>query len=198
MISVLVAGVGVLGTVLGVALTAYIGARTETRRQAAIERQQTRQDLFQRDNDVRELQIEHMRWRREHRLAAYLDLITASNTADRANQQYFRELLVTSESIPADQARLTEIRQHFKHAEHLSYKVILEGPPQVAQAAQQLIDALAKVIREVREAAQAPDGETDSTARRAATEAAGWAYLDVQRKFLATARDALDEITSLS
>lgn len=195
MISVLVAGVGVLGTVLGVTLTAYIGARTETRRQAAIERQQTRQDLAQRDNHLRELQIEHLRWRREHRQAAYLDLIEASNTADQANQQYFRELLAITEPIPADQARLAEIRQHFKHAEHLSYKVMLEGPAEVAQAAQRLIDALAAVMSEVREYAQTSAGQTRSAA---GAETAGRTYLDQQKEFLAAARAALDEISNLA
>ncbi|MEC3915495.1 hypothetical protein [Nocardia sp. CDC160] len=178
-------------------LTAYIGARTETRRPAAIERQQTRQDLIQRDNQVRELQIEHLRWRREHRQAAYLDLIEAANTADRANQQYFRELLASTEPIPADQARLAEIRQHFKHAEHISYKVMLEGPAEVAQAAQRLIDALATVIHEVREIAQTPASQTRPVAA-AAAESAGWTYLDQQKEFLGTARAALDEISSLA
>ncbi|MEV6066043.1 hypothetical protein AB0L82_05760 [Nocardia sp. NPDC052001] len=100
-----------------------------------------------------------------------------------------------SEPIPTNQTRLAEIRQHFKHAEHTSYKVMLEGPAEVAQAAQRLIDALATVINEVREYAQTSTGQTRSAA---GAETAGWAYLDQQKEFLGTARAALDEIINLA
>lgn len=65
MTSVLVAVVGVVGTAAGALLAAIIAARTENRRQAALERQQLRQELIQRDDQIRELRIEHLRWRRE-------------------------------------------------------------------------------------------------------------------------------------
>ncbi|MFJ3714191.1 hypothetical protein [Streptomyces sp. NPDC090053] len=81
MTAILVSVVGVLGTVMGAALTAFVAARTEQRR----ERSQARVQL----NDLR---VEHQRWRRERRQAAYLSFLEALGAADRDNQGFFREL----------------------------------------------------------------------------------------------------------
>lgn len=195
MISVLVASVGVLGTVLGVTLTAFITARAEGRRQAALERQQIRQELTQRDGQVCELRLEHLRWRRERRQSAYLELLEALNTADRANQQYFRELWAAVAPSQVDEVRLAEIRRLFKDSERVHYKVVLEGPAEVGDIAQKVIEQFSTLIREVRDFAQAQaDTVADLADRRDTVEATGRLFMALESEFLDTARTALDEI----
>lgn len=106
MIIVLVAAVGVLGTALGASLTAIIAARTENRRQAALERQQAQQVLTQRNTQALEVRVEHLRWRRDRRQSTYLDFLDAIDAADRANQQYFRDRQTAPEPVAVEQARL--------------------------------------------------------------------------------------------
>ncbi|WP_141692242.1 hypothetical protein [Nocardia brasiliensis] len=108
-------------------LTASISPRTESRRQLALERQQMREAQRQQDGQLHEPRLEHLPWRRA---LAYLDLLTDLSSADRANQQLFRELVARSAPAPVvDEARLGEIRRGlFKAAEHTADKVVLERP----------------------------------------------------------------------
>lgn len=195
MISVLVAAVGIFGTAIGAVLTASISAKTEGRRQVALERQQIREEQLQQGQQRRELRLEHLRWRRERRQAAYLDLLTDLTTADRANQQYFRELIAESNPTPVDETRLAEIRGLFKAAEHTLYRVALEGPVSVVEAAQTLIDQLGALVTEVRDSAQSHAMDAPNVAElTGAVEVTGRSFLVAQRMFLETARAALDEI----
>ncbi|WP_019925562.1 hypothetical protein [Nocardia sp. BMG111209] len=195
MISVLVAAVSVFGTALGAALTAIVAARSETRRQGALERQQKRQELEQREGHLRELRLEHLRWRRERRQTAYLDLLGALSAADRANQQYFRELCTATAPMPLDTDRLAEIRRLSKDGEQLLFKVVLEGPAEVAEVAQNLITRLGSLVAEVRQFAEDHANSVADTAEHAiAVDVVGQSFIAIQREFLKTARDALDEI----
>lgn len=194
-ISVLIAAVGIFGTAIGAVLTAAISAKTEGRRQLALERQQIREEQQQKYGQLRELRLEHLRWRRERRQAAYLDLLTEVGTADRANQQYFRELAAGSEPVPVDEARLAEIRSLFKAAERTTYKVVLEGPGSVAEVAQALTDQLGLLVSEVRSFARASASSAPNLAdHRGLVETVGQRFIAAQRTFLETARTALDEI----
>ncbi|MGX1778512.1 hypothetical protein ACWIGW_40850 [Nocardia brasiliensis] len=199
MISVLVAAVGVLGTALGVSLTAIISARTENRRQVALERQQARQELTQRENQTLEVRVEHLRWRRERRQSAYLDFLDALNAVDRANQQYFRDRRAAPEPVPVQEARVAEIRQLFKDAEQRGNRVLLEGPSAVAEAAARLVDLQGGLIREVQDfgAAQAASAE-DAHERASAVEETGLNHLAAHHEFIETARTALDELIDAS
>ncbi|MET7767181.1 hypothetical protein [Nocardia sp. NPDC005366] len=195
MISVLVAGVGVLGTIFGAALTATITARAQGHQQLMLERQQVRQESVHRDDKARELRVEHLRWRRERRQAAYLDLLQALSAADHLNQQYFHELRDSAEPVAVAEGRLAEIRQHFKTAEQVGHRVLLEGPDQVADAAEKLLEQLRSLIREVRtfaEAYIANSGDLESC--RTTVEEGGRQYLAEHRQFLRIARTALDQI----
>ncbi|MFG1794027.1 hypothetical protein [Nocardia sp. NPDC049149] len=176
-------------------LTASISAKTEGRRQVALERQQIREEQLQQDQQHRELRLEHLRWRRERRQAAYLDLLTDLTIADRANQQFFRELIAESEPTPVDETRLAEIRGLFKAAEQTLYRVALEGPASVVEAAQALTDQLSALVTEVRVFAQAHATQAPNVAElSSAVDATGQSFLVAQRMFLETARAALDEI----
>ncbi|MFJ4651136.1 hypothetical protein ACIP5Y_07660 [Nocardia sp. NPDC088792] len=199
MISVLVAVVGVLGTALGASLTAIIAAHTENRRQAALDRQQARQELTHRDNQALEVRVEHLRWRRARRQSAYLDFLDALNAADRANQQYFRDRRAASGPVPVQEARVAEIRQLFKDAEQRGNRVLLEGPAAVAEAAFKLIGVQGALVREVQEFGEAQSASADDAQNRASTaEETGLKYLVAHREFISVARAALDEFIDAS
>ncbi|MEU2040467.1 hypothetical protein [Nocardia niwae] len=199
MISVLVAVVGVLGTALGASLTAIISARTENRRQAALERQQARQELTQKGNQALEVRIEHLRWRRERRQSAYIDFLDALNAADRANQQYFRDRRAAPVAVPVQEARVAEIRQLFKETEHAGNKVLLEGPADVAEAAYKLVGVQAVLVREVQEYGEAHAASAEASHERArAAETTGLNYLAAHHEFIGVARAALDEVIDAS
>lgn len=117
-----------LGTALGASLAAIISARAEHHRQTALERQQVRLELTQRDNHALEVRVEHPRWRRERRQSAYLEFLDALNAADRANQQYFRDRRAATQPVPVHEARVAEIRQLFKDAEQRGNKGLMQDP----------------------------------------------------------------------
>ncbi|WP_216892159.1 hypothetical protein [Nocardia alni] len=195
MISVLVAAVGVLGTALGAGLTAIIGARAENRRQAALEREQVRKDLAQKDNQILELRVEHFRWRRERRQAAYLDFLQALAAADRANQQEYRSLKAATPPEPFSLERFSEIRRLFKHAEQVADSVLLEGPDPVASATQELVSQFGTLIQEVRDFAEAHARSADDLhGRQQRIEEIGERFLDSRLELLSAARAALDDI----
>lgn len=195
MISVLVAAVGVLGTALGASLTAVIAARTESRRQAALEREQARKELMQKDNQVLELRVEHFRWRRERRQAAYLEFLQALAAADRANLQEFRTLKAATPPEPVAVERIAEIRRLFKHVEQVSDSVLLEGPDQVASAAHELVLQFGALVQTVREYAEAHARSADDLVSRVqAIKEIGERYLATRLEFIHVARIALDEI----
>ncbi|WP_458685860.1 hypothetical protein [Nocardia tengchongensis] len=198
MISVLVAAVGVLGTALGAGLTAVIAARAENRRQAALEREQVRKELVQKDNQVLKLRVEHFRWRRERRQAAYLDFLQALAAADRANQQEFRTLKAATPPEPFAVDRIAEIRSLFKHAEQVGDLVLLEGPDQVAAATQELVLQFSLLVQAVRDFAEAHAGSAEDLHMRQQTiEGIGERYLAARLELLRAARIALDEIIDL-
>ncbi|MGW3422460.1 hypothetical protein [Streptomyces phaeochromogenes] len=182
MTAIAVSVVGVLGTVMGAALTAFIAARAEQRREKT-------QDRVQLD----ELRVEHQRWRRECRQVAYLTFLEALGIADRDNQALFRELQARHSPVPLDEARIAAIRLKFKEAESAGLLVILEGPDPVAEAAQNLVDQLSSLVQDVREYAEA--AAADCLAGRGDTvHAAGMEFVAAHKSFLGIARNALDEV----
>ncbi|MFF3933596.1 hypothetical protein [Streptomyces hirsutus] len=182
MTAIFVSVVGVLGTVMGAALTAFVAARTEQRR----ERSQDRVQL----NDLR---VEHQRWRRERRQAAYLSFLEALGTADRDNQAFFRELRAGRAPVPLDETRIAVIRLKFKDVESAGLVVILEGPEAVAEAAQNLVDRLSSLVQDVREYAEAVAANSLGNGGNNVHEA-GMRFITERKAFLGLARDALDEV----
>lgn len=78
------------GTLLGSGLTAWTVARTELRRNEALERQQTREEAARDRTQRRELRVEHQKWRRDRRQAAYQSLMDAAHEAQGARWQLGR------------------------------------------------------------------------------------------------------------
>ncbi|WP_405912913.1 hypothetical protein OG760_18950 [Streptomyces sp. NBC_00963] len=182
MTAILVSVVGVLGTVMGAALTAFVAARTEQRR----ERSQARVQL----NDLR---VEHQRWRRERRQAAYVSFLEALGTADRDNQAFFRELRAVRAPLPLDETRVAAIRLKFKEAEGAGLLVILEGPEAVAKGAQNLVDQLSSLVQHVRDYAEVVAKASPGTGGDSVHEV-GMGFIAERRVFLALARGALDDV----
>lgn len=182
MTAILVSVVGVLGTVMGAALTAFVAARTEQRR----ERSQARVQL----NDLR---VEHQRWRRERRQAAYLSFLEALGAADRDNQGFFRELRAGHGPVPLDETRVAAIRMKFKEAEGAGLVVILEGPEAVAEGAQNLVDQLSSLVQHVRDYAEAVVAGSPGSGGDNVHEA-DMGFIAERRAFLGLARDALDDV----
>ncbi|OIJ91620.1 hypothetical protein [Streptomyces colonosanans] len=182
MTAIFVSVVGVLGTVMGAALTAFVAARTEQRR----ERSQDRVQL----NDLR---VEHQRWRRERRQAAYLSFLEALGTADRDNQAFFRELRAERAPVPLDETRIAAIRLKFKDAESAGLVVTLEGPQAVAEAAQNLVDQLSSLVQDVREYAEAVAANSLGNGGDNVHEA-GMGFIAERKAFLGLARDVLDDV----
>jgi hypothetical protein len=193
-IAIVVAVVGVMSTVMGAALAAFVAARADQRREAALERQHVREEQKQNRAQLNELRVEHQRWRRERRQTAYLGLLEALGAADRENQALFRELRARRSPVPVDETRIAEIRVKFKNSESAALVVILEGPETIAEAAQHLVDLMASLVQDVREYAEAAaaDGHTD---QGNAVHEAGVNFMAERRAFLDMARCALDEVT---
>ncbi|MFF8022227.1 hypothetical protein ACFZDJ_14090 [Streptomyces sp. NPDC007896] len=181
MTTVVVAVVSVMGTVMGAALTAYVAARAEQRREAAQSRLQ-----------VNELRVEHQRWRRERRQTAYLSFLEALGTTDRDNQSLFHELRAGRSPVSLDTTRIADIRLKFKDAEAAALVVMLEGPGTVAEAAQDHVDRLSSLVQGVREYAEASAVNGLADAGDTVHET-GMAFIAQRKAFLGRARDVLDE-----
>ncbi|MDH6222659.1 hypothetical protein [Streptomyces pseudovenezuelae] len=181
MTAIFVSAVGVLGTIMGVALTAFIAARTELRRERSQDRVQ-----------LNELRVEHQRWRRERRQSAYLSFLEALGAADRDNQAFFRELRARRSPVPLDEMRVAAIRMKFKDAENAGLVVVLEGPETVAEAAQSLVNQLSSLVQDVREYAEAAAADSSGEGSDTVHEA-GMGFMAERTAFLGLARDVLDE-----
>ncbi|MFI0724331.1 hypothetical protein [Streptomyces sp. NPDC021224] len=195
MTAIIVSFVGVLGTLVGAALTAFITARSQQRSDAALERQQVLQEQIQRRTQVQELQVEHQRWRRERRQAVYLSFLTALGAADRSNQALFRKLQAARSAAPLNEACVAEIRQMFKDAEDAGLLVLLEGPETVAELARCLIDQFSSLVQDVQRYAEAHAASREELAGLGlAVHDDGMAFLAQRNEFLTAARNALDEV----
>ncbi|MFB8004025.1 hypothetical protein [Nocardia sp. NPDC056000] len=83
-------------------------------------------------------------------------------------------------------------------ARRASDRVILDGPDTVAQAADDLVRQLSRLLQRVRSYAQShADSASDLSTRAVASETEGGTFLIFRQKFLEVARTALDEIIDL-
>ncbi|MGW6309065.1 hypothetical protein [Streptomyces niveus] len=179
MTAIFISFVGVLGTILG---AAFVAARTEQRREISQDRVQL--------NDLR---VEHQRWRRERRQAAYLSFLEALGAADRDNQAFFRELRARRAPVPLDETRIAAIRMKFKDAENAGLVVILEGPEAVAEASQNLVDQLSSLVQDVRDYAEVVAADSLGNGGGSVHEA-GMGFIAERKAFLGLAREALDDV----
>ncbi|MEV5856912.1 hypothetical protein [Streptomyces anulatus] len=189
--------IAIVGTLLGSALTAFVTARTERRKNEALERQQIRQEAAQDRTALRELRVEHQKWRRDRRQAAYKTLMDAAHEAQGAIWQLSRLTLE-----PYDQHRYDTWRgaaiDAVRATRQAANTVELEGPAAVAQASAEYAEAIDQhihpPIQYLMELSRGPlTGEQKDRYRSSAAET-GLHVDDMQRRFVPLARAALDEL----
>ncbi|MFF7157924.1 hypothetical protein [Streptomyces sp. NPDC008139] len=189
--------IAIVGTLLGSALTAFVTARTERRKNEALERQQIRQEAAQDRTALRESRVEHQKWRRDRRQAAYKTLMDAAHEAQGAIWQLSRLTLE-----PYDQHRYDTWRgaaiDAVRATRQAANTVELEGPAAVAQAGAEYAEAIDQhihpPIQYLMELSRGPlTGEQKDRYRSSAAET-GLHVDDMQRRFVSLARAALDEL----
>ncbi|MFF4120310.1 hypothetical protein ACFY0P_43675 [Streptomyces sp. NPDC001714] len=186
---------------LGVGLTGAINARSDKRKDKALERQQVHHESVQERNHIRELHAEHKKWLREQRLAAYQSLLTAMTQAREANWQYFNVLQSGSSSTSDAQEKRTAARQARSVANQASHTVQLEGPEAVSAVAVRCLEIMEIEYERVATLVEgtltnnlSPQRETEI---RAAFAVGDQEYKDVLDLFVETARAALGEILAV-
>ncbi|MGW2182957.1 hypothetical protein ACWCXX_33805 [Streptomyces sp. NPDC001732] len=133
--------IAIVGTLLGSGLTAFMTARIERRRNEALERQQIRQEAAQDRDALRELRVEHRRWRRDRRQAAYQGLMDAAHEAEGAVRQLARLTLEPYDQHRYDIWRVAAI-DAVRATRQAASTVELEGPAGVAQVGAEYAEAV--------------------------------------------------------
>ncbi|MEV0916085.1 hypothetical protein AB0I93_17770 [Streptomyces sp. NPDC049967] len=189
--------VAVGGTLLGSGLTALVAARTERRKDESLRRQQLRQEAVDDRTRRRDLRVEHRKWRRDSRQAAYQNLMDAAHEAHGAIWQlarltsdpYDRPRYDTRRGIAIDAVRATRQAAH---------RVQLEGPTPVAQAALDWAEAVDRHIHPpveyLRELGEGPLSDERKDRYRSAAAETGLLVEAMRRRFVPLAREALDEV----
>ncbi|MFD7619433.1 hypothetical protein [Streptomyces sp. NPDC059802] len=191
--------IAIVGTLMGSGLTAFVTARTERRKDEALERQQIRQEGAQDRTQLRELRVEHRKWRRERRQAAYQGLMDAAHEAQGAVWQLSR---LTFD--PFDQQRY-DIRRGaaidaVRATLRAAHTVQLEGPPSVAEAAAEYAEAvdqhIGPPIQYLIELGKGPVSDTVNERYQARAAETATHLENMHRRFVPLAREALDELMS--
>ncbi|MEV5988324.1 hypothetical protein AB0L85_25470 [Streptomyces sp. NPDC052051] len=189
--------IAIVGTLLGSGLTAFVTARIERRKNEALERQQIRQEAAQDRAALRELRVEHQRWRRDRRQAAYQGLLDAAHEAQGAIWQLARLTLE-----PYDQDRY-DIRRGaaidaVRATRQAATTVELEGPAGVAQAGAEYAEAIDRhmhpPIQYLMELSKGPLTDEQKDRYRSSAAETGPLVEDMRRRFVPLARAALDEL----
>lgn len=179
-------GIAAVSALSGAALTGFIGARSERRKEQALERQQQRQQEAEDRRQVRELRAEHLKWRRERRQAAYEALVEATQSMDRAARGYV--------SVPTSSA-FEDAKNALEGVEQAANKVRLEGPDEVAEAAHACQLTADSYLGQAVIAAHLSRSDTGAVIdAEHHTGAASDAYVGACQDFVVTARKSLDEV----
>ncbi|MGW2883074.1 hypothetical protein ACWDBP_44325 [Streptomyces sp. NPDC001233] len=189
--------IAICGTLLGSGLTALTAARTERRKNEALERQQIREEAARDRTQRRELQAEHQKWRRDRRQAAYQSLMDAAHEAQGAIWQLGRLTLE-----PFDQHRY-DIRRGaaidaVRATRRAADAVHLEGPAEVAQAAEEYAKAvdrhIAPPVEALMQLSQGPLSEEQHERYRSTAAETNALVESCHQCFVPLARQALDEL----
>ncbi|MEV5688827.1 hypothetical protein AB0L68_37585 [Streptomyces sp. NPDC052164] len=189
--------IAIVGTLLGSGLTAFVTARIERRKNEALEKQQIRQEAAQDRAALRDMRVEHQKWRRDRRQAAYQGLMDAAHEAQGAIWQLARLTLE-----PYDQHRY-DIRRGaaidaVRAARQAASTVELEGPAGVAQAGAEYAEAIDRhihpPIQYLMELSKGPLTDVQKDRYRSSAAETGPLVADMQRRFAPLARAALDEL----
>ncbi|MFD0340713.1 hypothetical protein ACFVH0_18870 [Streptomyces sp. NPDC127117] len=191
--------IAICGTLLGSGLTAFAAARTERRRSEALERQQVREEAAHDRTQRHELRVEHRKWRRDRRQSAYQSLLDAAHEAQGAIWQLGRLTLE-----PFDQHRY-DIRRGVaidavRATRRAADVVQLEGPADVARAAEEYAEAVDRNVQPPIEALmqlnKEPLSEGQQERYRSAASETKALVEGCRQRFVPLARQALDELVN--
>ncbi|MFI9604773.1 hypothetical protein ACIHCX_33860 [Streptomyces sp. NPDC052043] len=189
--------IAIVGTLLGSGLTAFVTARTERRKNEALERQQIRQEAAQDRAALRELRVEHQKWRRDRRQAAYKSLMDAAHEAQGAIWQLARLTLEPYDQHRYDMRRGAAI-DAVRATRQAATTVELEGPAAVAQAGAEYAEAIDRhihpPIQYLMELSRGTQTDEQKDRYRSSAAETGLHVDDMQRRFVPLARAALDEL----
>ncbi|MCI3270081.1 hypothetical protein [Streptomyces cylindrosporus] len=144
--SLLLSLMGMVGTLIGSSLTAFITSRSERAKQRALEQQEERQSRRQERLQELDLRLEQHRWRREHRKLIYQEFAEKSQLARIAALDHHRSCLPgTPEAGNAEEIRLRG-RTTYRDALMTSYAVELQGPEEVAAQANACLTSLRDLL----------------------------------------------------
>ncbi|WP_405088817.1 hypothetical protein [Microbispora sp. NBC_01389] len=116
----------------GATITAVINARSERRREQALERQQLHEERVRLNHQLRDLQADHQRWLRDRRHEAYRALIDSMYDTRRALNEHWAS--VAGADFDAQHAMTCQIAasKQLSEIQALSRAVQLDGPANVA------------------------------------------------------------------
>lgn len=191
--SLLLSLVGIAGTLAGGGLTSFTSARLERRKEASADRQQQRQDEATERAQERELKVEHYRWRRDRRQAAYVDFFA------KAQDLLFTFAKVNSEvgSENGNSERRHELLNEAHEAVsalHLRTAVVMvEGPMEVSHQAALIHTRLTLLVSSASSALKSTDPAEAARHTRELNESIE-SLSQAQGAFLTAAQSALDEV----
>ncbi|MFE6665117.1 hypothetical protein ACFVFH_16355 [Streptomyces sp. NPDC057697] len=189
--------IAIVGTLLGSGLTAFVTARIERRKNEALERQQIRQEAAQDRAALRELRVEHRRWHRDRRQAAYQGLMDAAHEAQGAIWQLARLTLEPYDQHRYDTRRGAAI-DAVRVTRQAATTVELEGPARVAQAGAEYAEAMDRHIHPpieyLMELSRGPLTDEQKDRYRSSAAETGLVVEEMRRRFVPLARAALDEL----
>ena len=194
--------IAAISALSGAALTGFISARSERRKEQALDRQQHRQQEAADRSQALELKAEHLKWRRERRQAAYEALVEATQRMNRATLEYFCAATLPEYDSAAGRAAFDNAESALEIVERAASKVRLEGPDDVAEAADTCESTGDIFLNQVVHVAQLlKSGDADTEAVREAENRAGAGgerYADVCWDFVVRARKSLDDVMAPS
>ncbi|MEU4091265.1 hypothetical protein [Streptomyces sp. NPDC026673] len=144
--SLLLSLAGIIGTLIGSALTGFLALRSERTKQQALERHEERQSHRQASVQGFDLRLEHHRWRREHRRAAYQEFAERVLMARGAALDYHRCCLRSDALSENTVALRMEGRKAHRDAVMASYGVGLQGPEEVSSKAEECLSSLRDLL----------------------------------------------------
>ncbi|WP_198358436.1 hypothetical protein [Streptomyces fildesensis] len=134
--------VGLLGVLAGGIGVAAINARSDRRKEAALDRQLVRQEETQERTQRRELGTEHQKWLREHRQTSYLALLVAADEAREATRTLLHKVRATATEREELAQAIADERAGAGSLVRSLHAVQLAGPDPVAEAAMTFTDRI--------------------------------------------------------
>ncbi|MEV0253586.1 hypothetical protein AB0H82_04825 [Streptomyces sp. NPDC050732] len=186
--------VGIVGALAGGGLTGFMNARIERRREAVTERQQIRQEQAAERTHLRDLQIEHYRWRRDRRQSAYVDFHAKSQKVLLVFSKVNAEVGRGQGGRESTRQLLEEAHEATSDALHSTAVVQIEGPAEVGIRASVIQVRLTLLVAS---AAAALDSLDEAARYNRELKEAIQSLSEAQGEFLTAAQVAMNEVVAV-